>query len=211
MGGVNVTTLARLVFEGDKEQVASTVKNMIEGGKDAQAIVDELIEGMNEVGIRFKNGDMFVPEVLMSADAMHEGISLVQPLLVGHALRSLGTAIIGTVRGDLHDIGKNLVCMMLESSGFKVIDAGIDVTPEQFVSAVKEHKPAIVGMSALLTTTMMTMKDTVDLLTEEGLREGVKIVIGGAPVSKSFAAQIGVDGYAPDAATAVDLCKSLLS
>jgi len=206
-----VTTLARLVFEGDKEQVASTVKNMIEGGKDAQAIVDELIEGMNEVGIRFKNGDMFVPEVLMSADAMHEGISLVQPLLVGHALRSLGTAIIGTVRGDLHDIGKNLVCMMLESSGFKVIDAGIDVTPEQFVSAVKEHKPAIVGMSALLTTTMMTMKDTVDLLTEEGLREGVKIVIGGAPVSRSFSTQIGADGYAPDAASAVDVCKSLVS
>ena len=206
-----MTTLARLVFEGDKEQVASTVKNMIEGGKDAQAIVDELIEGMNEVGIRFKNGDMFVPEVLMSADAMHEGISLVQPLLVGHALRSLGTAIIGTVRGDLHDIGKNLVCMMLESSGFKVIDAGIDVTPEQFVSAVKEHKPAIVGMSALLTTTMMTMKDTVDLLTEEGLREGVKIVIGGAPVSRSFSTQIGADGYAPDAASAVDVCKSLVS
>jgi len=206
-----VTTLARLVFEGDKEQVASTVKNMIEGGKDAQAIVDELIEGMNEVGMRFKNGDMFVPEVLMSADAMHEGISLVQPLLVGHALRSLGTAIIGTVRGDLHDIGKNLVCMMLESSGFKVIDAGIDVTPEQFVSAVKEHKPAIVGMSALLTTTMMTMKDTVDLLTEEGLREGVKIVIGGAPVSRSFSTQIGADGYAPDAASAVDVCKSLVS
>lgn len=206
-----MTTLARLVFEGDKEQVASTVKNMIEGGKDAQAIVDELIEGMNEVGMRFKNGDMFVPEVLMSADAMHEGISLVQPLLVGHALRSLGTAIIGTVRGDLHDIGKNLVCMMLESSGFKVIDAGIDVTPEQFVSAVKEHKPAIVGMSALLTTTMMTMKDTVDLLTEEGLREGVKIVIGGAPVSRSFSTQIGADGYAPDAASAVDVCKSLVS
>jgi 5-methyltetrahydrofolate--homocysteine methyltransferase len=206
-----MTTLARLVFEGDKEQVASTVKNMIESGKDAQAIVDELIEGMNEVGVRFKSGDMFVPEVLMSADAMHEGIDLVQPLLAGHALRSLGTAIIGTVRGDLHDIGKNLVCMMLESGGFKVIDLGIDVAPEQFVSAVKEHKPAIVGMSALLTTTMMTMKDTVDLLTEEGLRGDIKIVIGGAPVSKSFSAQIGADGYAPDAATAVDVCKSLLS
>ena len=206
-----MTTLARLVFEGDKERVASTVKNMIEGGKDAQAIVDELIEGMNEVGVRFKNGDMFVPEVLMSADAMHEGIGLVQPLLVGHALRSLGTAIIGTVRGDLHDIGKNLVCMMLESSGFKVIDLGIDVAPEQFVSAVKEHKPAIVGMSALLTTTMTTMKDTVDLFTEEGLRESVKILIGGAPVSRSFSTQIGADGYAPDAATAVDVCKSLLS
>lgn len=206
-----MTTLARLVFEGDKERVASTVKNMIEGGKDAQAIVDELIEGMNEVGVRFKNGDMFVPEVLMSADAMHKGIDLVQPLLVGHALRSLGTAIIGTVRGDLHDIGKNLVCMMLESSGFKVIDLGIDVAPEQFVSAVKEHKPAIVGMSALLTTTMTTMKDTVDLFTEEGLRESVKILIGGAPVSRSFSTQIGADGYAPDAATAVDVCKSLLS
>jgi len=206
-----MTTLARLVFEGDKEHVASTVKNMIESGKDAQAIVDELIEGMNEVGVRFKSGDMFVPEVLMSADAMHEGIDLVQPLLAGHALRSLGTAIIGTVRGDLHDIGKNLVCMMLESGGFKVIDLGIDVAPEQFVSAVKEHKPAIVGMSALLTTTMMTMKDTVDLLTEEGLRGDIKIVIGGAPVSKSFSAQIGADGYAPDAATAVDVCKSLLS
>ncbi len=206
-----MTTLARLVFEGNSEQVAGTVKDMIASGKDAQAIVDELIEGMNEVGIRFKNGDMFVPEVLMSADAMHEGIGLVQPLLVGHALRSLGTVIIGTVQGDVHDIGKNLVCMMLESSGFKVIDLGIDVAPEQFVSAVKEHKPAIVGMSALLTTTMMTMKDTVDLLSKEGLKESVKIVIGGAPVSKAFAAQIGADGYAPDAATAVDVCRFLLS
>lgn len=206
-----MTALAKLVFEGNKEQVASIVKSMIESGKDAQAIVDELIEGMNEVGVKFKCGDMFVPEVLMSADAMHEGISLVQPLLVGQALRSLGTAIVGTVRGDLHDIGKNLVCMMLESSGFKVLDLGIDVAPEQFVSAVKEHKPAIVGMSALLTTTMMAMKETVDLLAEEGLKEGVKIVIGGAPVSKPFAEQIGADGYAPDAATAVDVCKSLLS
>lgn len=206
-----MTALAKLVFEGNKEQVASIVKSMIESGKDAQAIVDELIDGMNEVGVKFKCGDMFVPEVLMSADAMHEGINLVQPLLVGQALRSLGTAIVGTVRGDLHDIGKNLVCMMLESSGFKVLDLGIDVTPEQFVSAVKEHQPAIVGMSALLTTTMMAMKETVDLLTQEGLKEGVKIVIGGAPVSKSFAEQIGADGYAPDAATAVDVCKSLLS
>lgn len=203
--------LGKAVLEGNEEQVASTVKALIGAGAEPQSIVDNLIEGMNEVGKRFKIGDMFVPEVLMSAAAMHAGIALLQPLLAGKTLRSLGTVVVGTVKGDLHDIGKNLVCMMLESAGFIVEDVGIDVAPEKFVAAVKEHKPAIVGMSALLTTTMVQMKKTIDLLQKEGLKDGLKVVIGGAPVSKAYADQIGADGYAPDAATAVDLCKSLIA
>lgn len=203
--------LADYVLEGNKEQVVTTVKKLIELGNDAQTIVDQLIEGMDVVGQRFKNGDMFVPEVLMSASCMHEGMALIQPLLTGKKLETQGTVVIGTVQGDLHDIGKNLVAMMVESGGFQLIDIGIDVAPQEFVDAVKEHKPDIVAMSALLTTTMVKMKETIDLLTEENLKGDLKIIIGGAPVSKGFSSQIGADGYAPDAATAVDLCKSLLA
>jgi 5-methyltetrahydrofolate--homocysteine methyltransferase len=166
---------------------------------------------MNIVGPRFKNGEMFVPEVLMSAKAMSAGLEIVKSVLTEADVPSIGTIVIGTVEGDLHDIGKNLVAMMIESAGFKVVNLGVDKSPREFVLAVKEHNPDILAMSALLTTTMMNMKETIDALKEEGLRDKVKVIVGGAPVSQSFADEIGADGYAPDAASAAELCKNLVN
>ena len=202
--------LSEMVISGDFNSVKSLTQKMIDEKVDPLAIINEgLMAGMNVVGVRFKAGDMFVPEVMMSAKAMSTGIELVKPLIADSNMPSAGKVVIGTVKGDLHDIGKKLVTMMLESAGFEIIDLGVDIPPAGFVKAVKEHKPQIVGMSALLTTTMLSMKDTIDALTEEGLRDSVKIIIGGAPVTQSFAEQIGADGYAPDAAAATDLCKQL--
>lgn len=206
-----MSDLANFVLEGNQEKVELAVKNLVQSGTDVQAIVDQLIAGMDVVGQRFKNGEMFVPEVLMSASCMHEGMALIKPLLTGKKLRSSGTVVIGTVQGDLHDIGKNLVAMMIASGGFQVVDIGIDASPQKFVEAVREHNPDIVAMSALLTTTMIKMKEALEFFAEEGLRNDLKVIIGGAPVSQEFADQIGADGYAPDASTAVDLCKSLLA
>ncbi|MDK2986131.1 MAG: hypothetical protein PWQ96_1775, partial [Clostridia bacterium] len=183
----------------------------IDEGVEAIDIINEgLIPGMTVVGTRFKAGEMFVPEVLMSARAMQGGMELVKPLIADTDMPSAGTVVLGTVKGDLHDIGKNLVGMMMESAGFKVINMGVDVSAEKFVEAVKEHKPQVVALSALLTTTMLAMKDVIELLKEEGLRDDVKVLVGGAPVSQDFADEIGADGYAPDAASATDLVKSLL-
>jgi 5-methyltetrahydrofolate--homocysteine methyltransferase len=154
---------------------------------------------------------MYVPEVMMSAKAMSKGIEMVKPLIAEKDMPTAGKVLVGTVKGDLHDIGKNLVLMMMESAGFEMIDLGVDIHPEAFVKAVKEHKPQVIGMSALLTTTMLSMKDTIEALKEEGLRDSVKIIIGGAPISQGFADEIGADGYAPDAASATDLCKRLIA
>jgi 5-methyltetrahydrofolate--homocysteine methyltransferase len=164
---------------------------------------------MDEVGRDFKAGDLFVPEVLIAARAMHAGMAILRPLLTEADAPSVGRFVIGTVKGDLHDIGKNLVKMMLEGAGFETIDLGTDVEPQAFVKAVREHKPRLVGMSALLTTTMVQMKTTVDALEEAGLRGSVKIMIGGAPVTDAFAKQIGADAYAADAASAVDVARGL--
>jgi 5-methyltetrahydrofolate--homocysteine methyltransferase len=203
-------SLAQSVIAGREAQVREQVQEMINTGTDLLDIINQgLIAGMNIVGPRFKAGDMFVPEVLMSAKAMSAGITLVKPLMNDKDLPSMGTIILGTVKGDLHDIGKNLVGMLLESGGFKVVNLGVDITPETFVQAVKEYKADIVAMSALLTTTMLGMKDTIELIKENGLN--VKCIIGGAPVSKDYANGIGADGFAPDAASAVDLCRELLS
>ena len=193
-----------LVKEGVNELLATDIKPM--------DIIDKgLMVAMNEVGVRFKNGDMFVPEVMMSAKALHSGLEIVKPLLsVGENI-SKGTILIGTVRGDLHDIGKNLVAMMLESSGFNVINMGVDISEEKFIEAIKEHKPDIVGMSALLTTTMPAMESTIKAITDAGLRDQVKIIIGGAPVNVKFADEIKADGYSDDAQEAVTLCETLLS
>lgn len=206
-----MSELANYVLDGNPEGVKLTVNSLVQSGAEVQDVVDQLIAGMNVVGQRFKKGEMFVPEVLMSATSMHEGMAILKPLLSGKELHSQGTIIIGTVQGDLHDIGKNLVSMMIASAGFQVIDIGIDAPPENFVEAVKEHNPDIVAMSALLTTTMIKMKETIELLDEEGLRKGVKVIVGGAPVSQDYSDQIGADGYAPEASSAVDLCKSLVS
>ncbi|TWH45116.1 B12-binding domain-containing protein [Sporomusa sp. KB1] len=203
--------LAQSVISGNLDQVTDQVQALISSGTDPVEIVNQgLIAGMNVVGVRFKAGDMYVPEVLMCARCMHSGLELVKPLLASKNIHSKGKVVLGTVKADLHDIGKNLVAMIMRSGGFEVIDVGIDVAPEKFIEAVKEHSPDIVGMSALLTTTMPAMKDTIDLLIKEGLRDKVKVIVGGAPVTQTFATSIGADTYAADAITATDLCKELV-
>ncbi|MEL7563808.1 MAG: corrinoid protein [Dehalobacterium sp.] len=205
----NFEALSQSVISGKEAQVKEQTQAMVTAGANPLEIINNgLIAGMNVVGARFKNGEMFVPEVLMAAKSMAAGIEIVKPLIADKDMPSVGKILIGTVKGDLHDIGKNLVAMMLESGGFKVINLGIDIAPERFVGAVKEHQPDIVAMSALLTTTMLHMKDTIELIKEEGLK--VKCIIGGAPISQDFADEIGADGFAPDAASAVELCKKLL-
>ncbi len=198
------------VFEGDLEKVKTLAESLVAAGEEPLSIInDGLIEGMDIVGKRFKDGDMFVPEVMMSAKAMNIGVEVVRPLVSSEDIKSAGVVVIGTVKGDLHDIGKNLVSMILSSAGFEVVDLGVDISPEQFVAAIKEHNPAVVGMSALLTTTMPVMRDTIDAISEEGLRDKVKLIIGGAPVSHDFAKEIGADGYGDDAIAARDLCVEL--
>jgi 5-methyltetrahydrofolate--homocysteine methyltransferase len=166
---------------------------------------------MDQVGKEFKAGELFVPEVLIAARAMHAGMNVLRPLLAQSGVPSAGKYLIGTVKGDLHDIGKNLVKMMVEGAGFEVVDLGTDVPPDKFVAAVKEHQPSLLGMSALLTTTMTSMKTTIEALQEAGVRGSVKIMVGGAPLTEAFAKQIGADAYAPDAATAVDVARQLLA
>lgn len=206
----NLEALSQSVIAGKEAQVKEQVKALVDAGTDPLEIINNgLIAGMNVVGARFKNGEMFVPEVLMSAKSMSSGIEIVKPLIADKDMPSKGKILLGTVKGDLHDIGKNLVGMMLESGGFKVINLGIDIAPEKFVAACKEHNPDIVAMSALLTTTMLHMKDTIELIKEEGLK--VKCIVGGAPISQDFADEIGADGFAPDAASATELCAKLLA
>ena len=202
--------IAAKLYEGEDVEVAELVQQALDMGKlPKEVLQDALIAGMDRVGKDFKAGDLYVPEVLIAARAMHAGMDVLRPLLAESGAPSMGLCVIGTVKGDLHDIGKNLVKMMLEGAGFETVDLGTDVSSEAFVSAVRQHKPKIVGMSALLTTTMVSMKSTVDALREAGLRDSVKIMVGGAPVTAAFAAQIGADAYAPDAATAVDIARSL--
>ncbi|NLJ24153.1 MAG: cobalamin-binding protein [Firmicutes bacterium] len=187
-----------------------TDKALAEGIAPGNIIKEGLIPGMAVVGERFKKNEIYVPEVLIAARAMQAGLSIVKPLLSeAEAAQRLGTVCIGTVKGDLHDIGKNLVAMMLEGAGFEVIDLGVDVAPEKFVEAVKQHDATHVALSALLTTTMVTMKETIQALADAGLRDSVKVMVGGAPVTQSFADDIGADGYAPDSGTAVDVAKQL--
>ncbi|HHW74502.1 MAG TPA: cobalamin-binding protein [Firmicutes bacterium] len=196
------------VLAGESDGVRSAVQKALdEGIKPSKIINDALIKAMDEVGARMKSGEMYVPEVLIAAEAMKAGLGLVKPLLEGEAY-AVGKVVIGTVAGDLHDIGKNLVTMLLESSGFEVIDLGVDASAEVFLEAAGKHKPQIVGLSALLTTTMASMEATVKALREKA--PGIKTMIGGAPVSQQFADEIGAGGYAPDGASAVDLAKKLI-
>jgi 5-methyltetrahydrofolate--homocysteine methyltransferase len=199
------------VLEGDANAVKELVQQGIEEGLEAQTMLNEgLIAAMNEVGRLFEEGEYFVPEMLVSARAMQAGMNLLRPILVEQDVKPMGRVVIGTVKGDLHDIGKNLVGMMLEGAGFEVIDLGMDVPEEKFLRAIEEHQPHLVGLSALLTTTMGNMKTTIEAIKAAGLRERVKIMLGGAPVTQTFAAQIGADGYAPDASQAVTLAKRLM-
>ena len=199
------------VLDGNAAGTQAGVKAAIAEGTAPDVILkDGLIAAMGEVGRLFEENEYFVPEMLVSARAMQSGLAILKPLLADAGAAPAGKIIVGTVKGDLHDIGKNLVAMMLEGAGFDVVDLGTDVTPEKFVKAVSEHKPQLIGMSALLTTTMPSMTGTIKALQEAGLREQVKVMIGGAPVTDGFAKQIGADGYSPDASSAVRLAKSLI-
>ena len=202
--------IAKNLYEGDAEAVAELVQDALDVGIAPDEVLNgALLAGMDEVGRDFKAGDLFVPEVLIAARAMQAGMGVLRPLLADGDIASAGKVVVGTVKGDLHDIGKNLVRMMLEGGGFEVIDLGTDLEPSAFVDGVREHQPHLVGMSALLTTTMTQMKVTIEALEEAGLRDSVKIMIGGAPVTAAFAEQIGADAYAPDAASAVDVAREL--
>ena len=195
----------------NEKQVKELVREALDKGVLAKEILSEgLIPGMDIVGEKMESGDMFIPEVLMSAKAMSAAVEILKPLLGDEGLTAAGKVVIGTVKGDLHDIGKNLVVMMLESAGFEVHNLGVDIGPEDFVKAIKEKEPNLLALSALLTTTMSMMKQTIDAVTESGLRERVKVMIGGAPVTQKFADEIGADGYAPDAGSANKLAKALL-
>ena len=200
------------LYHGNVDAVAAATRQALDEGMTAKEILDGgLIAGMDVVGRDFKAGDLFIPEVLVAANAMHAGLEVLRPLLTESDTPSMGKLVIGTVAGDLHDIGKNLVSMMMQGAGFEIVDLGNNVSPEQFVEAVRTEKPDLVGMSALLTTTMLGMRTTVDSLTEAGLRDQVKVIVGGAPVTAAFAEQVGADAYAPDAAAAVDAARSLIA
>ena len=198
------------ILDGDRDKVKTNVKAALDAKvSPAVILTDAMIASMAEVGKRFEEGEYYVPEMLIAARAMKEGLAILKPLLKEANIQSAGKVAAGTVRGDLHDIGKNLVCMMLEGAGYEILDLGTDVTPEKFVESVRDNHADFIVMSALLTTTMPNMQQTVDALKAAGLREKVKVMIGGAPVTESYARQIGADGYAPDASRAVALAKSL--
>lgn len=203
--------LSTAVLEGDAEKSHKLVERGLNQGLSPKEILDNgLIVGMDEVGARFKRGDMFVPEVLMSADAMAAGMEILRPLLIESGVEMLGKIVMGTVKGDLHDIGKNLVSMLCEGAGFEIIDIGFNAEPEKFIDAIKQHQPQVVGMSAMLTTTMRAMGQTIKAIEEAGLRDKVKIMVGGAPVDKDFADVINADGYGSNAPSGADLAKQLV-
>ncbi len=206
-----LTKMSTAVIEGDMGATPELTHQALDEGHSAKEILDNgLMPGMDHVGVEFKAGNMFVPEVLRSARAMQASMDILKPLLAESGEKMVGKILLGTVKGDLHDIGKNLVGMMCEGAGFEVRDLGKDIAPEEFVQAVKEFEPDIVGMSALLTTTMRTMEHTIKALEEAGVRGHVKVMVGGAPVTQSFAEQIGADGYASNAAAASELAKKFV-
>ncbi|MGQ9732539.1 MAG: corrinoid protein [Candidatus Zipacnadales bacterium] len=206
----DLQALAEALIRGDRDTTAKLTKEAIDEGVPPKVILDEgLVAGMNVVGAKFKANEFYVPEVLIAARAMHAGMDLLKPLLTESEVEPAGRVAIGTVKGDLHDIGKNLVAMMLEGAGFEVIDLGVDVAPGVFVEKINEGAQ-IVALSALLTTTMPSMADVIKAASEAGVRDKVKVMIGGAPVTQNYADEIGADGYAPDAASAVDKARELL-
>ena len=199
------------VIKGDAKRVTEITREAIDANIGPANILDQgLIAAMDVVGEKFSTGEFFIPEMLQSAIAMKEGVNLLKPLLTASQAEEKGTIVIGTVKGDLHDIGKNLVAMMLEGAGFKVVDLGTDVSPESFLSSIKENQANMCGMSALLTTTMPSMKDSIDIIRRELGHNQVKIIIGGAPVSQKYADEIEADGFAIDASAAVVRVKELL-
>jgi len=206
-----IDDLRQSVIDGDMIAAQQLVQKAIEEKTPPEQILKGgLISAMEEVGRRFERNEYYIPEMLISARAMKSSLALLRPLLVAAKVRAAGKVVIGTVQGDLHDIGKNLVSMMLEGAGFEIVDLGVDVSPEAYVVAVKKHQPDLVACSSLLTTTMPRMESILTALKAAGLREQVKVIIGGAPVTEQYAAMIGADGYAPDAALAASLAKELI-
>lgn len=206
----DLSNVMKALIDGDKDQLMAEVQGCLDAGISGKEILnDGLIKGMDVVGEKMESGDMFIPEVLNCAMNMGAAVEILKPHLPEETGDSGGKVIIGTVKGDLHDIGKNLVAMMMESAGMTVINLGVDIPPEEFVAKIQESGAQIVALSALLTTTMPMMKQTVDAINESGLRDQVKILIGGAPVNQDFADQIGADGYAADAGSAAKLAKQL--
>ena len=202
--------IAEALIKGQAPQVKELVQEAVdEGASPGDILNNGLIAGMSVIGVRFKNNEVYVPEVLIAARAMHAGMDIIKPLLTDAGVESKGTFAIGTVKGDLHDIGKNLVLMMMEGAGFEVRDLGVDVTPEAIVDAIRDGVQ-ILGLSALLTTTMPAMKTAIEAITAAGVRDDVKIMVGGAPLTQAFADEIGADGYSPDAASAVDTANLLI-
>jgi len=204
--------LSNAIIQGNRIKSAELTQEAIDEGVGPKEILDKgLIPGMDVVGEKFKNCEFYVPEVLVAARAMGAAMEKLKPLLAEAEIEPVGRVAIGTVRGDLHDIGKNLVAMMLEGAGFDIVDLGVDCSPEDFVGAVKDKNVNLIALSALLTTTMPAMQDTVEALEAAGVRDSVKVIIGGAPVTDKFSEQIGADGYAADAASGVDLAKKVLA
>ena len=208
---LDLKSLHDAVVNGDVKTAKSVTEQALQDGVEPMRLVqDYMMPAMSEVGRRFECSEYFVPELLLSARAMKGALELLRPLLAGSGAQPAGRVIVGTVKGDLHDIGKNLVSAMLEGGGFEVMDMGVNVTPEQFVTAVKERKPQILALSALLTTTMAAMRDTIDALKKAGIRDQVKVVVGGAPITQRFADEIGADGYGESAANVTGLARRMI-
>ena len=205
-------SLKQAVIDGNRNGAIELTEQLLEANVSPKKVLDEgLIAGMSHVGELFKQGEYFVPEMLIAARAMKSALEILRPQLVDTGVEPIGTVVLGTVRGDLHDIGKNLTGMFLEGAGFKVVDLGVDVTAEKFIEAIKENKAELLGMSALLTTTMTYTSQVIKELEAEKIRDQVKVVVGGAPITQEWADQIGADGFAMDAASAADRCKELIA
>lgn len=208
----NLNLLHEAIIKGDLNKAVEVTREAIAKNADPHLIINNYMSpAMEKVGARFEAGEAFVPELLLAARAMKGSLDLLKPLMTENTSAQLGKVVIGTVKGDLHDIGKNLVASMLEGCGFEVINLGVDISSEKFITAIKEHRADILCMSALLTTTMNYMKEVIDMLITSGIRQDIKVMIGGAPVSTAFAAQIGADGYSDNANSAVNLAKSLVA
>lgn len=206
------TEIAEKLIAGKAPEVKALVEEAVAEGKDVADILQlGLLQGMSVIGKRFKNNECYVPEVLIAARAMNQGMDMLRPLLAEADVQPVGTIITGTVKGDLHDIGKNLVGMMMEGAGFKVVDLGVDVGPDQFIDAAREHNAQVIGLSALLTTTMTGMRSTIEAIQSSDIGSSVRTLVGGAPVTQSYADEIGADGYARDAASAADRAKELVA
>lgn len=211
MADLDLDQLYFAIVDGNAKAAAAVTKEAVDANIDPQTLLtDYMIPAMDEVGARFEANECFVPELLISARAMKAAMEIIRPLLLGKAVEPAGRVVIATVQGDLHDIGKNLVATMLEGGGFQIVDIGTDVSPDKLVEAVQTHQPQIVALSALLTTTLPSMKRMIDRLVQDGLRAGVKVMIGGAPVTQDFADEIGADGYSDNAAGAVTLARQLV-